>query len=287
MHTRRTIAAMVTAGLLLTVPATPVSAAKPTRPPTGERPLSAEEQAAADRKVAVAAAHEAALTASGADLVSLACATPESQPAAATTLACAPPQGFLGVEARDQVFGHYCGPAVGQVIANYSWGMAPGANKYSQGKIAGWMQTDLRGQTDAPAMEDGLEAATGASPRRPAGWDWVVLDLRDSDRDGATGDQLHSYVRSNISVSRMPMAIPVKPHDRLSTFHLSSWRAPVTSVGHWIAVYGWYNTWDGADRARIYYTDSSKDEGGATGKYWDPTRHIAIMIGQHTGRIVW
>lgn len=288
MQIRRTIAAMLTAGFLLTLVATPTSAAKPGAPSAGgERPLTATERAAADRKVAAALAYEASIAEAGIDLVPLSCLTPESQSTSATTLACEPPQGFLGVEARDQVFGHYCGPAVGQVIANYSWAMAPGLNKYTQGKIAGWMLTDKLGRTDAPYMEDGLEEATKSSPRRPANWDWVVLDLRDLDRDGATGDELHSYVRSNISASRMPMAIPVKPHDRLSDYHLSSWKLPVASVGHWIAVYGWYNTWNGGDAARIYYTDSSKDEGGATGKYWDPTRHIAIMIGEHTGRIVW
>jgi hypothetical protein len=279
---------MVTAAFLLLMLAMPASAARPTRPPSGgERPLTAEELAAAQRKVAAAEAYEASIAAAGTDLVSLACVTPESQTESQTTQACAPPQGFLGVEARDQIFGHYCGPAVGQVIANYSWAMGAGANKYSQAKIAGWMLTDSLGRTDAPYMEDGLEAATAGSPRRPAGWDWVVLNLTDTDRDGTAADQLHSYVRSNISGARMPMAIPVKPHDRLSDFHLSSWQQPVASVGHWIAVYGWLGTWIGGDSARTYYTDSSKDEGGATGKFWDPTRHIAMMIGEHTGRIVW
>jgi hypothetical protein len=288
MLSRRTIAPMLTATFLLTLLATPAWAAKPTQPPSGgERPLTADELAAAQRKVAAAEAYGASIEAAGSDLVSLACVTPQSQIQSATTQACAPPQGFLGMEARDQVFGHYCGPAVGQVIANYSWAMGAGLNKYTQGKIAGWMLTDTLGRTDAPYMEDGLEAATTGSPRRPANWDWVVLNLVDTDRDGTTADQLHTYVRSNISGSRMPMAIPVKPHDRFSNFHLSSWQRPVASVGHWIGVYGWLGTWIGGDSARIYYTDSSRDEGGATGKFWDPTRHIAIMIGEHTGRIVW
>ena len=293
MLTRRTIAAMLTAVLLSTFAAAPVSAAKPTRPPAetnGERALTAEERAAAERKFAAAEAYASRVRAQGLDLVTLSCATPESTPNSVTTTsatqACAVPQGFLGVEARDQVFGHYCGPAVGQVIANYSWAMGAGANKYTQGKIAGWMGTD-DGGTDAFGMEDGLEAATISSPRRPSGWDWVVADLRDRDGDGSTGDELHTYVRSNISASRMPMAIPVKPHDPASKFHLSSWPKAVASPGHWISVYGWYNTWDGFDRARIYFTDSSRDEGGATGKFWNPTRHIAILINEHTRRFVW
>ena len=292
MLTRRTIAAMMTAALLSMIAAAPASAAKPTRPPIppGERSLTANERAASDRRVAAAEAYARTIQSEGGDLVSLACVTPESTTSASTaagTQACGIPQGFLGVEARDQVFGHYCGPAVGQVIANYSWAMASGVNKYTQGRIAGWMGTDATGQTDAFGMEDGLEAGTSGSPRRPANWDWVVTDLRDRDGDGTTGDELHTYVRSNISASRMPMAIPVKPHDVASRFYLSSWPRPVASPGHWISIYGWYNTWDGADRARMYFTDSSRDEGGATGKFWNPTRHIAILIGEHTRRFVW
>jgi hypothetical protein len=292
MLTRRTIAALMTAMLLSTIAAAPASAAKPTRPPNpaGERSLTADERAASDRRVAAAEAYARTVQSEGGDLVSLACVTPESTTSADTdagTQACGIPQGFLGVEARDQVFGHYCGPAVGQVIANYSWAMASGVNKYTQGRIAVWMRTDATGQTDAFGMEDGLETATGGAPRRPANWDWVVTDLRDRDGDRTTGDELHTYVRSNISASRMPMAIPVKPHDFASRFYLSSWPRPVASPGHWIGIYGWYNTWDGGDRARMYFTDSSRDEGGATGKFWNPTRHIAILIGEHTRRFVW
>lgn len=290
MLTRRTLAAMVAASFLSTLGVVPALAAKPIGPSVVDRPLTPAELAASNRRIAAAEAYAASVEAEGRDLVSLACVTPQSgQTASAETnaAACGIPQGFLAVEARDQVFGHYCGPAVGQVIANYSWAMASGANRYTQGKIAVWMRTDATGQTDAFAMEDGLEAGTIGSPRRPAGWDWVVTDLRDRDVDGSTGDELHSYVRSNVSSSRMPLAIPVKPHDPSSNYHLSSWPRPVASPGHWIAAYGWYSTWNGGDTARLYFTDSSKDEGGATGKFWNPTRHIAILIGQHTRRFVW
>ena len=85
----------------------------------------------------------------------------------------------------------------------------------------------------------------------------------------------------------MPLAFAVKPHDRNSRYHLSSWPKVVDSVGHWITGYGWYAFWTNSDTPRIYYTDSSKDEGGSTGKYWDPTRHIAALIMEHTQRFVW
>lgn len=310
MGSRRFILASLTAALALTATSGPTLAKKPDPGGSQERPLTMREQAASDRKAAEAERYVASVAASGGDLASLACFTPESteaasleamsveSPLAATAVpveaataaaGCAPPQGFLAVEARDQIFGHYCGPAVGQVIANYSWAMAAGRNAFTQQKIAGWMSTDLNGGTGAFQMEFGLEKATARSPRRPGGWDWLVTVLEDTDRDGWVGDQLDAMVRSNISNSRMPLAIPVKPHDPNSPSgaHLSSWPQPVWSVGHWVSIYGWVNVHDGTDRARMYFTDSSRDEGGATGKFWTPTRWFALMILEHTRRLVW
>jgi hypothetical protein len=288
MFTRR-VAVAAAGGLLMSaVLAMPVSAAKPTGSPAtpAERPLTPDEQAAADRKLAASDAYLGAVTSQGIDLVSLSCVTPTGS-SKVETQSCAVPQGYLAVEARDQTKAFYCGPATGQVISNYSWAVGTGANKYTQAKIAGWMQTDLNGGTSAPLLEDGLELSTQGSPRRPSGWDWVVLDVRDRDADGHTGDELQGYVRSNVSSSKMPLAIPVKPHDPNSGYYLVSWPRPVVSVGHWVAAYGWYGNYNGTTAARIYYTDSSKDEGGSTGKFWDPTRDIAALIQEHTRRIVW
>lgn len=288
MSIRPLAVALLSALLLSAITIAPAAGARPSTPqPPDERPLTAEEQAASDGKVAAAEAYVAAAEAEGVDLVTLSCVSPTGASTDAITASCYVPSGYLSVQARDQTKGHYCGPAVGQVIANYSWAMRSGTNKYSQAKIAGWMLTDLNGMTNAPELRTGLEKATAASPRLPARWAWVVTNLSDTDRDGAVGDQLQTYVRSNISGSKMPLAIAVKPYDRNSRFHLSSWARPVSSPGHWIAAYGWYGNWTGTDFARIYYTDSSKDEGGSTGKFWDPTRHIAAMIMEHTRRFVW
>jgi len=294
MCSRRLASAVLLAAVLTSLIAMPAAAREPisrSAPTSAERPLTDAERAASDRKVAAALAQMERISASGADLRSLACVTPQSSTTSLVsqpvTASCSPPQGFLSVAARDQIFHHYCGPAVGQVIANYSWAVSSSANKYTQGRIAGWMGTDVYGQTDAPRLEDGLESSTIGAPRRPSGWDWVVTDVRDLDRDGATGDELQAFIRSNISVSRMPLAVPVKPHDRYSQYNLPSWTKPVASVGHWIGVYGWLGLWNGGDTARTYYTDSSKDEGGATGKFWLPTRHLAGLVAEHTRRIVW
>lgn len=313
MRSRRFLLALVAAGVALTAMTGPALGKRPGAGDSDERPLTRREQAASDRKAAEAERYVASVAASGGDLAPLACFVPNGtetatsleaaaveEPVAATPvpveagmalapLACAAAQGFLGVEARDQIFGHYCGPAVGQVIANYSWAMAAGRDAFTQQKIAGWMSTDVNGQTGAFAMEFGLEKATAGSPRRPGGWDWLVTVLEDTDRDGWVGDQLDAMVRSNISNSRMPLAIPVKPHDPNSPSgaHLSSWPKAVASVGHWVSIYGWVGVHDGTDRARMYFTDSSRDEGGATGKFWTPTRWFALMMLEHTRRLVW
>ena len=306
MDSRRFFLAVLTAVLALTATSGPALGKKPDPAGPDDRPPTAQEQAASDRKAAAAERYVASMEASGDDLVSLSCAVPvgtgpPEELEAATSeaasldgenvapLACWVPQGFLAVEARDQINGWYCGPAVGQVIANYSWAVPAGTNRYVQRDIAVWMSTDVNGGTGSWNMERGLETATWGSPRRPADWDWIVTRLEDTDRDGWVGDQLDAYVRSNISHSKMPLAISVKPHapDSPSGAYLSSWPQPVWSVGHWVSIYGWMWVHDGTDRARMYFTASSKDEGGGTGKYWTPTRWFTLMILEHTRLIVW
>lgn len=278
-------------------PGKPAPSSPPTQPPPilEEPPLTPEQEAASDAKVTAAQTYLAAVDAAGLELSSLNCVTPTgtadlAEGGASTDAsidACWVPQGFVPVEARDQIGGIYCGPAVGQVISNYTWAMASGRNKYSQTDIAGWMSTIIYQGTSAEKLEVGLERATSGAPRRPANWDWVITYLRDLNRNGDIADEMHGYIRTNVSSSKMPLAIPVKPHDPSSTYYLSSWPKAVWSPGHWIAAYGWVGYYTGTDYARTYYTDSSKDEGGSTGKFWDPTRHIARLIAQHTGRFVW
>lgn len=328
MGSRRFILASLSAVLLLATAGDPTLAKKPDPGGTEERPLTPQEQAASDRKAAAAERYVESVRASGGDLVSLSCypmgaesldgpahstmpgggqATEDSAVTGAAgfdgsveapermdatiTASCGgtTQQGFLAVEARDQINGFYCGPAVGQVIANYAWAMAAGTNKYLQRQIAQWMATDTNGGTSSWWMQEGLDVVTRGSPRQPKNWDWIVTWLHDSDGDGWVGDQLDAYVRSNISYSKMPLAISVKPHDPNSPSgaYLWSWPNPVWSVGHWVAIYGWVYIHDGSDRARMYFTDSSRDEGGGTGKYWTPTRWFTLMILEHTRYIVW
>ena len=304
MFSRRIRMAVPIAMLVSALSAAPAAAAKPIPPPAPpvvpptviEPPLTAEQLAASARKVAAAQVYLAGVEADGGDLATLGCVVPTGTDAQSlslaggslTTMACVDPQGFLAVEARDQIRAHYCGPAVGQVIANYSWAMPTGLDAFSQNRIANWMGTDLNGGTSSQALANGLEVATRGAPRRPAVWQWVVTPLRDNDRDGHVGDELHGFIRANVSGSRMPLAFSLKPHDRFAKYRLSSWPFPVNSPGHWIAGYGWVGNYSNNNElARTYYTDSSRDEGGSTGKFWDPTKHIAEMIRVHTGVFVW
>ena len=294
MFSKRIAMAMLSAVLVSTLSVAPTAAKRPLPPvPPGsevEPGMTSEEQALSDAKVAAAEAYVADIEASGTDLASLQCVTPNATPTADATIqsSCYVPQSYLPVQARDQTKGYYCGPAVGQVIANYSWAVSSTSNKYSQNTIASWMSTDTYGGTGAWWLAEGLNRATANSPRRPANWTWVVTPLQDSDRDGTTADELHAYVRSNVSASKMPLAISVKPHDYYSRYNLRSWPQTVASPGHWITAYGWYDSYrPGSTSARISYTDSSRDEGGATGKFSDPTLWIATMINEHTRQFVW
>ena len=303
MYSRRIRMAALSALLVSAVTAAPAAAAKPIASPSTsptptvtEPPLTAEQLAASDRKVAAAEAYLAGTAAKRSDLATLQCVSPTGTVTGATAgitpdasiQACFVPQGFLAVEARDQIFGHYCGPAVGQVIANYSWAVGPGRNVFTQQQLAAWMGTDANGGTSSQALANGLEVATRGAPRRPAVWQWIVTPLADRDWDGHVGDELHGYIRANVTGSGMPLAFSLKPYAFGATYRLSSWARPVNSPGHWIAAYGWvgnYSNWN--ESARTYYTDSSMDEGGSTGKFWDPTLHIAEMIRVHTGVFVW
>ena len=303
MCSNRITVAVLAAVVTLPALAGEASAADPRRPippvapaPRAERPLTPAEQAASDGKVAAARSFVAKLRAAGFGLASLSCAVPNTAPAEASARSpltgsvtngpCGIPSGYLSVTARQQEKSYYCGPAVGQVITNYAWAMASGSNKYSQTTIAGWMKTDLNGMTNAPELAAGLQRATASAPRTPGNFSWATTDLRDLDRNGSTADELQDYVVSAVSSWKMPLAFAVKPHDKDSGHNLSSWPKVVSSPGHWIAAYGWYG-FGGISYSRIHYADSSKNYGGGTGKYWNPTLEMAALINEHTRRFVW
>jgi hypothetical protein len=293
------LGAMVATGTGQARAATPSHAPGSAEPLTSaERPLTTGELRLSNAKVAAAETFVQRLRQAGFGLNSLDCvpniapqadadAAPAAGPAneATADASCAPPSGFLPVEARQQAKSYYCGPAVGQVISNYAWAMATGKNKFSQATIAGWMKTDINGLTNAPELAAGLNRATAGSPRHKPGFSWGITDLRDLNGSGSTSDELQTYLVSAISSVRMPVAIAVKPHDPGSVYNLASWPNPIRTSGHWISAYGWVGT--GGTSAKTYYTDSSGAQGGGTGKYWNLTSVIANLIDEHTRRIVW
>ena len=290
MCSRRMASAALLAAMLTSLLAWPVGAREPIPRPAStlaERPLTAAERAASDRKVAAALGYVAAQRASGAHLLPLSCFTPSGSVAAGTAdSACYVPQRYLGVQARDQIRSHYCGPAVGQVISNYTWDTGA-QNKYTQTQIAGWMQTDVRGQTSAPELEDGLEAGDRRRPTTAG-----RLGLGDHRRPGSqtrTGPPEMSCTRScrptspRADAARDPgqatrRGLPVQPRQLAQPGLLG--RALDRRVRL-------VRTLERQRFARTYYTDSSKDEGGPTGYFLFATRHLAGLIREHTGRFVW
>lgn len=256
--------------------------------PNVDIPPSPEEQAVIDWKLSRAAAHEvdAADDPVPGDVTPL-CVIEGDDPG--FTQDCYVPSGTLATEPRDQDKNIYCGPAVVQVASNWSWMKASGANKHTQQVISNnWTKTDANGGTDAYKLRDGMNGATASSPRRPpAPFAYVVQPLVDTDGDGTAGDQMHNYIETDINTDHMPVAIPLKPHQPGAQVWLSSWPNAHASVGHWILIYGWRRHWDNSRTPLLRYDDSSKDEGGSTGAFSDPSKDIYDLVRVHTNRIVW
>jgi hypothetical protein len=74
---------------------------------------------------------------------------------------CEPSTKQLTVYARQQTKSYYCGPAVVQIVSNFSWGKTGTANKYTQKTISdNWTHTDANGQTYLGDEINGMNQAT-------------------------------------------------------------------------------------------------------------------------------
>ena len=94
---------------------------------------------------------------------------------------------------------HYCGPAVGQVIANYAWADGGRREQVHADDDRAWMKTDVNGLTNAPELAAGLRPATPADPARRRSGRGRVTDLRDRDGSGSTVDELQDFLVTAIS----------------------------------------------------------------------------------------
>ena len=187
---------------------------------------------------------------------------------------------------RQQTTDYNCGPAVAQVIINYTrdvsstglGGARQATNWATQSIIERWMGTTIYG-TGAPGIRSGLNHPGGV--RKPfAAWSYDV------ERTGGP-KAFHDKVVTDIAIYGMPLAMAVNPHmARVGVYHLASWPDERPRARHWIAIRGYEGLW-GSAYPIVHYSDSSGGYGGGTGNYWDLSLVLHDTNDRNRGRIVW
>lgn len=197
-----------------------------------------------------------------------------------------PASKVLPTRARQQTTDYNCGPAVAQVIINYTRGISSSGldgarrstNWATQATIERWMGTSIYG-TGAPGIREGLNHAGGL--RKPfREWSYSV------ERTGGPV-AFHDKVVTDIAIYEMPLAMAINPHmARVGIFHLASWPDERPRARHWIAIRG-YEGLSGSPFPIVHYSDSSGGYGGGTGNYWDLSVVLHDVNDRNRGRIVW
>ena len=289
--------------------ASPAAAGKPSSrptvvgggPPADEPwiPPTAEEQQIIDAKLATASAVENASRASlRGDLSTNGFCETVSRPdaeQATTSQACAPVSYSLLTYARRQTLDFYCGPATAQVIINRSRGIyssnIDGENAatnykkqtfiatrllwYNDAKDR-WENTNTIGSTNAYMLKNGLNELA----KIPSGFIYGVVAT-------GTGAQWHSKIVTDTQQWHMAFGTPVKMTS--SSPRLTSWRPipPGVTVLHWLTIRGYSGRWDGTNTPKVYFNDSSDQQGGGTGSYTDSSLKMYTLNQWHTARVVW
>ena len=198
-----------------------------------------------------------------------------------------PASMILRTQPRQQTTDYNCGPAVAQVIINYTRGLSsPGlqggtraTNWTTQATLARWMGTSVLYGTGAPGVRKALNQIGGLKKPFPE-WSYGLT------RTGGPR-AFHDKVVTNVAIYEMPLAIAVNPHMvRVGIYHLASWPDERPLARHWIAIRG-YDGLTGSEAPIVHYTDSSGGYGGGTGNYWDLSVVLHDTNARNRGRIVW
>jgi hypothetical protein len=214
---------------------------------------------------------------------------------AVTSTDCAPVSYTLATYARRQYNDFYCGPATAQVIINRSRGIYSSnvdpqntsTNYKTQTYIASrllwynsalgrWENTNTAGQTNAYMLTNGLNELA----RLPSGFIFAVVPT-------GTGSEWHSKIITDTQQWHMAFGTAIKMTS--TSPRLSSWQ-PIsagTEVHHWIPIRGYSGRWDGTNTPKVYYNDSSGQQGGGTGSYSDSSLKVYNLNHWHTARVVW
>ena len=171
----------------------------------------------------------------------------------------APPYSYsLATRARHQHRWFYCGPAVVQVVSNYSRGYTStntcggdnncpaGTNYKDQHYIStNWTKTDQHTQTYVSDLVTGLHGASAL----PSGFVYAYWT-------NMSWSSFHNGVKVDTYTWRMPLAPRVDPRHTGSNYYLTSWAgAPAGDYGHYITLRGYSGS--AQSSALAYYNDSS------------------------------
>lgn len=246
-------------------------------------PLNAAQQTSRNRKEQIIAAMPGATT--GGQATPLACptsayATSGREGESTAQASCGPPYQFtLAAHPRQQEKWYYCGPAVVQVVSNFTWGRTT-TNKYSQTYISTtWTKTDATLQT---YLADFIKGMNGASVL-PAGFAYMQ-------KHNPTFTDWHNTIIAGIYTWRMPLATSVRPHDPGATYWIISW--PVAkSAAHYIGLFGYrgYAYTANSDR-KVYYTDTAGQfaaPGVKAGNFWDISFDVYQTMMANNGNMVY
>jgi hypothetical protein len=180
-----------------------------------------------------------------------------------------PPAGSsyqLPTYARHQHRWFYCGPAVVQVVSNYTWGIRNSTvsgettsnNHYKQSYISShWTRTDTNGQTYLADEITGMNAAS----IRPTNWSYVQWH-------NPSFQDFHNAIIDDTWYWNMPLSAGVNPRDSVNGgFYLPNWASvpPSSTYGHYIAIRGYAGLYSDPSRY-AYYNDSSGGVDEVTGQ---------------------
>jgi hypothetical protein len=215
----------------------------------GPGPLTPEQEASRDLRLAQV---EALINGGGGIAPMGVCEGDEPPPCQGTP----PAQYALSTHARHQHRWFYCGPAVVQVISNYTWGYTStsecgahcggGVNKYGQHTISdNWTDTDVHGQTYVGDLVYGLNQASVI----PDGFIYAYWE-------SPSWSEFHGAIKVDTYTWRMPLAPRVDPRHTNSSYYLYSWRNESPGdYGHYIVLRGYNGS--SQSTALAYYNDSS------------------------------
>jgi hypothetical protein len=257
-------------------------------PPTNSKvlPLSREQKESKKVKDAVIARIADGSGTSGATTNSCPTPTstssdPSSSTQAAETQACYTPSKWVlpNINPRQQEKWYWCGPAVGQVMSNYTWGMSASQNKYSQSQIASWMRTEINRQTFLGDFIAGVNRAT----RRPSNFVYMQ-------KHAPTFTDWHNTIIAGVYTWRLPLAAGVNPHPTWADYYIISWPEP-KNAAHYIELHGYEGYASTANGSRfVYYSDTAGPfaaPGMKAGNFRDISFDVYRTMMANTGDMVY